>query len=584
MVWGGCGGPTPDATPDVPVLTALEPVERLVRISMALTQRRPSVVDMQRVRDNPDEVQVIVDEYLASDAFLGVMRDLHAELFLLRTDTFNQLPALGGLGGLNLQDIYLSQTEEPLKLIERIIDEDLPYTELVTAQWMLTDGITARMYGVPYDYDSSETWQLSAWADDRPKAGILSSAEMLRRWESDGSNFNRGRANMVASRLLCEDFDTRDILVEGGIDISDEFAVAQAALNVPACVGCHQSLDPLAGYFWGYMQLVHRNAVRDAILGGCQPHDFSDDSAPEFGPNHTPEDFCYPIVQYSAFMEDAWEEYGLRAPSYYGTPARDLTEVGQLIAEDPRFHQCTARNFYSFFAQVTSADVPWQTAAELQDVFVSSGFDAKALARAAVLHPTFGAYQTRETQAGASVIGLKTIRPAEYAMLVEDLTGYRWWAAADPANCATRSISGTECWGDVDLSVSDLYGYRSMQGGIDALNITQPTYTVTPTKLLAMGLLSADAAQSVVSADFAVALSERRLLTLVEASTADEGQIRTQLVALSARIFGQFVGQDDPMIDLYWALWLDSQQVSGPEHAWTITLSAMLQDPQVMFY
>jgi hypothetical protein len=123
-----------------------------------------------------------------------------------------------------------------------------------------------------------------------------------------------------------------------------------------------------------------------------------------------------------------------------------------------------------------------------------------------------------------------------------------------------------------------------MQGGIDALNITQPTYTVTPTKLLAMGLLSADAAQSVVSADFAVALSERRLLTLVEASTADEGQVRTQLVALSARIFGQFVGQDDPMIDLYWVLWRDSQQASGPEHAWTITLSAMLQDPQVMFY
>ena len=208
------------------------------------------------------------------------------------------------------------------------------------------DDLNARMYGLPYDFDSSETWQMSTWNDERPKAGLLSSAEVWRRFESDGSNFHRGRANMVARELLCEDFDTRDILVAGGIDIADEFEVANAVQNVDACIGCHQALDPLAAYFWGYMQLVHRNAVRDAILGDCAPFDYADGNDPPYGPNHLPEYFCYPIKQYSAFMEDEWEFWQLRPPSYYGKPAKDLRDVGFLIAEDPRFSQCMARQFY----------------------------------------------------------------------------------------------------------------------------------------------------------------------------------------------------------------------------------------------
>ena len=514
---------------------------------MSLRGIRPSPEELDRVRADPEAIAEIVASYVESDAFGLTIRDMHAEIYLLRRDTFNILPALGELEGYDLQDIYRSQVEEPLRLVEHIVMNDRPYTEIVTADYMLTNDVVAKMYGLPYDFESPEEWQRSYWPDARPRAGLLSSAELLRRWESDGSNFNRGRANMVADKLLCEAFATRDItLPPGGIDIADEFAVSDAAENVEACAACHQSLDPLAAYFWGYMQLIHRNAVRDAIQGDCRPWDYSL-GEPEYGPNHVPEYFCYPIKQYSVFMENEWEYWKLRAPNYFGTPARDLSEVGVRIADDPRFANCAARQFFGYLAQVPPGEVPFERAAELQLAFEASGFDAKELARAVVLSDEFRAFATAEAQSPVDpVIGLKTVRPEQYARMVEDLTGYRWMALADRAACAD-SINGTECWGPVDLSTTDLFGFLSMQGGIDAINITRPTHTLTPTKVLVVDQLARDAAMYAVSRDFEVAVPQRRLLGLVEPSTTEEGAIREQLWSLHLRILG--VEADDAAIE-----------------------------------
>ena len=149
ILLGACGNDPPAPEPaEVPALQALSPEEQLVRASMTLRQVRPSADELAQVRNNPAALESIVDAYLESPEFLVVMRDMHAELFLLRTDTFNQLPALGLLQGYNLQDIYVSQTEEPLKLIEHVIANDMPYTEIVTADYIMVSPYTARGYGI----------------------------------------------------------------------------------------------------------------------------------------------------------------------------------------------------------------------------------------------------------------------------------------------------------------------------------------------------------------------------------------------------------------------------------------------------
>ncbi len=600
----GCDGSVPDDVsvpdpePEVVSPTSsdgfvrLQPVDHLIRASIVLRGVRPTVADMQAVHDDPAALEGLVRGYVQTPEFGDTIRDMWAEILLLRNDSYNQLPAVGTLSDKNLQEMFTGTSEEPLKLVEHIVMNDLPFTELVTADYMLTDGVVAKMYGVPQPDPTlpDDEWQLSWWGDERPVAGILSSAQMWRRWESNGSNFHRGRANVVARELLCESFDHRDILVPGGIDIADEAAVAFAVRTETACVGCHAALDPLAGYFWGYKQLIHRNFVGTAHSEGCT-FDWSNGQTPEFGASYLYEYYCYPLQQYNVADEFLFLDWGLPEPGYYAIPARDLGEVGEIIAEDPRFSECQARQFYGYYSQIEPEAVPVDVAIELQQSFQESGFNAKELAVDSVLRDDFTILRSADPAAVPPPNGgLLTVRPEQYARTVESLTGYRWMAVGDQQDCnkasnKTVGLYGNQCWGAVDLSDSDLYGFRAMAGGVDGVTVTRATHTATPTKMLVMGALAEDAAAFVVDADLAGAASDRKLLNLVESGTADETSIRAQLAALHLELLGEFTTPDSEAVTLSYTLWTAAHAESGdPVAAWKITLAGLLQDPRMMFF
>lgn len=563
----------------------LTPVEHLNRASIVLQNKRPSTQDIDAVVADPTALEGIVRAYVQTPAFLDTIGDMHAEMYLMRYDTFHVLPALGELEGYNLQQIYDSYVNEPLKLVQHVVDNDLPYTEVVTAQYMMTNEIVAKMYGLAFDPNGPE-WQVSEWSDYRARAGLLSSAQMWRRWESDGSNFHRGRANLVASRFLCEDFDSRDVYVPGGIDIADEFEVANAVMVQESCVACHQSLDGLAAYFWGYKQLIHRNAVGDAINAGCE-WDWSNGAVPDYGPNNMPEHFCYPLKQYVVDEEAGWERWGLRPPLYYGQQADDMTDVGQLVAGDSRFASCTARQFYAWFLETDVMEVPVPDSQRLQAVLEGSGFNAKELAVQVVLSDAFRAYAPADPAQDDGMAGLRAIRPEQLGDVVEDLTGYTWTANTDSNNCDGGGQQyGNQCWGDVELPENDRWGFRSMMGGIDHLNITRPTHTMTPLKAIVADHLSSDAAAFVYDNDFAISDPwSRRLFRFVEADTVDEVAVRAQLAHLHKRVLGIPAGPQDTDVTTSYGLYQEILGINGGDRrgAWIVVLSALLEDPRMMY-
>src|SRR5688572_994650 len=56
--------------PDEPETVAmLSPAEHLVRVSMALRGTRPSPEELREVRDNPEAVEQLVDQYLLDQGF-----------------------------------------------------------------------------------------------------------------------------------------------------------------------------------------------------------------------------------------------------------------------------------------------------------------------------------------------------------------------------------------------------------------------------------------------------------------------------------------------------------------------------------
>jgi len=565
----GCGtnpaAPPPGEDPGAVVDDTrqwLSPTDHLVRASMALRGLRPSLADLEAVDADPAAIDGIVERYLDDPAFGDTVRDMHAELLRVRVDVQRTYLARGPLAGEPQLPLDESVAEGPLRLVEAVVMEDRPYTDIVTTDEVWVDARSARVWGLPHDPRGPE-WQAARWSDGRPAAGLLSDSALFVRHGSVGGNAHRGRAELVASALLCQSFLERDVSVDGSIDLADEAAVAEAVETDASCVSCHQALDPLAASFWPHRGRTSAGAIALAYQGGtCNP---------------ALSQYCYPLGAWVPAATQAWQRLGLRAPGFYGQPTDDLGHLGQQIADDPRFSLCTAQRVDGYLTQTPTASVPHARAARWQRTLVDSGYSLKAMVRDMVLSDAFRTVAAEE----ADAVGLQTVRPEQYARLVEQLTGFVWGMTADRGllDCESR---GT-CLGDVDLGRSDFFGFRAMSGGIDGVRVTFPSHSPTPIKALVTDTFANEAAGFVVDHDLAVPPAERRLLALADVDD-DEATDRAQLVELHARILGQLEAPDSPAIDATWALLDEVRATSGPAEGWRAVVSALLQHPRLTFY
>jgi hypothetical protein len=358
----------------------------------------------------------------------------------------------------------------------------------------------------------------------------------------------------MSRALLCYDFLSREVALDSTINLADPDEVNGAVRENDACASCHQTLDPLASYFDAYHPIyVPSNLDR------------------------------YPVPHYLPTLESAIE---IRPSAYFGEPGEGLDFLGAMIASDPRFSLCAAKRFYAYFNQVPLSEVPTGEAGRLQRVFIDSGLNAKALAKEVIVSDDFRlshAEGGEETSAAAedpettSLSGLRKIRPWQLAALVEDLTGFRWRTEL-PVDIGSGTIGG------IDLMTDSLFGFEVLAGGIDSMNVTLPSHTMSASVSLVLRALAARASDLVVDNDLAQS-NRRHLLTEVSEATEDEATVRAQLVALELRIFGQRVAADSPEIDDAFALFQAALAESDdPPRAWKAVLFAMLQDARVAYY
>ncbi|MEZ4383110.1 MAG: hypothetical protein R3A79_17415 [Nannocystaceae bacterium] len=518
----------------------LTPTEHLVRVSMALRGKRPSEADYAAVAEDPGALPAIVDAYLDSPELAAAIRDLHNDALLSIVD-FGVTPAgflpKGSLAGADPFALNRSIMEAPLRLAAHIVAEDRPYSELVTADYTLADDVVAAVWGLPHS-GTKGAWEVTSWTGDRAHAGVLSDSWLFSRHSSTIANANRGRANAVSRAFLCYDFLDRDIELDPSVNLADPNVVAQAVQDNEACAACHQALDPMASFFSGYL------------------------------PNYQPSLVPYPLDMWVEGLFPILFKVNMRDPAFFGAAGSDLADLGQLIADDPRFSLCAAKRFYAYFHQVELADVPLEEASELQQVLLSGDLKIKPMLKELVLSDRFRAVDGE--------LGRKRARPIQLASLFEELTGFRW-----------RTDLSAFGIGTIDLMDDTLIGYHVLSGGIDSLFVTRPSYTYSATSSLVLQSLSRQAADWVVDADFALSdAGARRLLKGVEAGTTDEAAIRDQLVALHHRLYGEALAADDPRVDEGLALFTAARSAAAGDgaRAWKITLTALLQDVRIAFY
>jgi hypothetical protein len=575
------------ATPDCdagPEVALLGPEAQLIRAAMALKGTRPTVAEMDRVANDPAALAAVVDGYLDTAEFGETVRDMHNATLQMRRLLGMFFPLRNELANIqpNANDLRSALTEEPLRLAEYIIREGRDYREIVTADYTLANDLTKHVWGedvreiggqmVPAvvgavglqcgdamaKYDG---WRQCRYLENgRTGGGVLNTNAFFLRHTSNGGNYNRGRANKLTSAFVCFDFLDKpiDFTVSTDADLADPDAVLTAVKNAP-CNGCHDDLDPLARFLFQYRDMYTQ--VRLSAEG-------------------------VPFWMYNPSPGHLRRAQGVPDAAYFGAPFdadREATpnDLGTFLANDPRFVSCTIKNFYGFLSQSDARTVEtlpeysaWQAA------FVDGGYDARALIKAIVLSDTFNASHATGEEGADDVVGMKMVRPRQAERLFEDLTGFVW--RYDP-NVALQSAEGDlGSYRDVALLRDSVIGFEVLAGGIDSNKVPRPSFSPNAVTSSVWWNLASEAASFTVQQDLGG--DAPRLLTLVEANTNDEPTIRTQLVALHLRLYGERVAPDSEEVDATYQLFRSAADRADVLNAWRITLTAMLQDARVLFF
>ena len=100
--------------------------------------------------------------------------------------------------------------QEPLRIIQEVAENDLPWTTIVTADWTMANELLGNAFLMDYP-QGEQGWQRTKYTDGRPMSGILSTNGLWWRYTTTYSNANRSRANTISRIFLCYDYLRRPI-------------------------------------------------------------------------------------------------------------------------------------------------------------------------------------------------------------------------------------------------------------------------------------------------------------------------------------------------------------------------------------
>ena len=167
-------------------------------------------------------------------------------------------------------------TRAPLELVAYVVENDLPYTEILTADYMMANPMAAEVYGATTEFaDATDVHEFrrsrivdyfrqcegrvieerelgdyvvdpGPCATQYPHAGILSDKIFLRRYPTTATNRNRARARWTYYHFLGFDVEKSASRTTDPVALAD---TNNPTMNNSACTVCHSVLDPVAGTF-----------------------------------------------------------------------------------------------------------------------------------------------------------------------------------------------------------------------------------------------------------------------------------------------------------------------------------------------
>ncbi len=447
-----------------------------------------------------------------------------------------------------LSDQYQeSLRREPMELVRYIVEQERPFTEIVTADYMMVSPYSARGYGIfeeikdrfdapddPFEYIPTQLPALTARNGDiqpteeglYPHAGMLTMFQYLRRYPTTETNRNRLRARMYYQHFLGVD------VMSLAPQVSDAAAVEakydNPTMQAASCVVCHRTIDPIAGLFQEY---------------------YNEDG--HYGPRK------------DGWFEDMFEpgREGVDLPE--SADLRKLQWLGEQTATDPRFATAMVEHVYYILTGRQSLKAPedierpqfaerrraylvqrdiLERAAEQ---FVAEEYNLKVVFQALVASPLYRADGLAASDAS----------PERLAEL--DDMGVVRMLGPEQLERKIVAIFGRS-WGRLDGSYSILYG------GIDSKEVTERLADPSGAVGALQRIMANDVACKNVAADFKLPADQRRLFpgiepdVVIDQDTPEaERKIRAAIVHLHHHILGREDSPDDAEVDLTYRLLAD---------------------------
>jgi len=445
---------------------------------------------------------------------------------------------------------------EPLELLKYIVKNDLPLTELVTANYTLVNPYSAMVYGVSpaqrdalFDDDPANDAtefhpiQLSATGQNNlritggggyPHAGILSMPVMLVRYPSSTSNQQRTRgARVVLERFLqvpvmkLSDFSTAKLPPDADLELATQ--------QYAACTVCHAAIDPIAGHFRNFGSSGQYRANARTKLADHLPE-------PEFLGQKLPmgEDplrwLATQIAQHERFS------LGVLTPVLADLIGTDvLSAPSDLSAPDYQARYLAFR-IQQIEVQRLRRVLSGPAALRLKPL-------VKAIVTGPFFRATAAAASDEVVREGLALAGVGVgalLTPEQLARKVEQVSGITFRTG--------MQASGRD-------ALRSFRDYRLMFGGTD--------WDTTPARYREPNAMSVRIAMRMgnelaciaVPQDFAIIdPAQRRLFRGVELNTTPESggeaKIRSEIRRLHRLVLGEDVTESDPEVDAAYQVWV----------------------------
>lgn len=559
-----CGGDTA-AQIEKEAVELLTPTETFRKASLNLGGRLPTAAEDFRIATGGEEaLDVELDRLIHEDAFYVRLEEMINDLFL--TDRY-----LDRMNALDLLDedyfpdarwfvqdddnpkdfsaenqeflenarMYTNDSvaRENLKLATYIVRNDRPFTEIITANYMVMNPYSARAYGVT-DIAFENPMDVNEWKEGHipgvPHSGVLSSPMWLNRFPTTPTNRNRHRARMVYSFFLAT-----DVMKLASRPLDPTSSIPNPTRENPDCAVCHTVIDPVAGALqnWneqGSYQPPEEGWYEEMLLPGFEDKElpFETDllTASQWLARQIAVDIRFPTAIIHHMFRGITGQEPLLFPNDSSSP--------------------------TYADEVSEYEVQAQAFDEIAAKFVASDYNLRVIIKEIVKSQYYRAKDLKDESVAPIVNHLGTARLLTPELLdrkIEAVTGIPW-----SANNGDRYL----------LTENE---YRMLYGGIDSddviARITEPNGIMANIQMR----MANEMACQVTARDFTEPQTRRRFFPFVETSTLPineagfpepeaELKIRKNLAHMHYHVLGEVLEPNDPEITRSFNLYVQTLQ------------------------